>query len=84
MKKIKIVIVLEGGNIQSVFVDCLGVEIVKVDFDVLGFSLSELKRVYQNDKGSKKSYKYATVSCWENIEISPMEIKRYFGLVKGK
>ena len=84
MKKIKIVLVLEGGNIQNVFVNSLEVEIVKVDFDVLGFPLSELRRVYQNEKGSKKSYKFATVVNWENIEISPMEIKRYFGLVKGK
>ena len=78
MKKIKVVVVIEGGNVQEIFTNQEGVEVVKVDYDVEGTPREELKRVQQDNAEGKKSYALASVRHWGEAQVFPKETKRFF------
>ena len=78
MKKIKLVVVIEGGNVQGIFTNQSGVHIVKVDYDVEGSPREELKRVLQENGEGKKSYALASVTHWGEASVFPKDTKRFF------
>lgn len=77
-KEIQVVVVVEGGNIQSIFTNQPNVHFVKVDYDVDGTPREELKRVLQAGDGDRKSYELASVRHWGEAEVSPKETDRFF------
>jgi len=78
MKKVKVVVVIEGGNVQEIFTNVPGVEVVKVDYDVDGMPREELKKVQQDDGGGKKSFALASVRQWGEALVYPKDTKRFF------
>lgn len=78
MKKIKVVVVIEGGNVQEIFANQEGVNIVKVDYDVEGTPNQELKRVLQDDGEGKKSFAFASVCHWGEASVFPKDTRRFF------
>jgi hypothetical protein len=78
MEKVKIVVVVEGGNIQAIFADKLGVEVVKVDYDVDGTPRKELKRVAQYLDDVNRTYELASVRHWGEAELNPHDTRRFF------
>ena len=75
-KAIRVVAVVEGGNIQSIFANQPNVHVVKVDYDVDGTPREELKRVLQDD--DKKTYELASVRHWGEVEVCPQDTNRFF------
>jgi hypothetical protein len=73
----KVVIVVEGGNVQSIFSD-QPVQVVKVDYDTEGTPREELKRVLQIGDEGEKSYELAFVRHWGEAEVCPEETERFF------
>ncbi len=74
----RVVVVVEGGNVQNVFASHPDVQVVKVDYDVDGTPREELRRVLQFGDGGKKSYELASVRHWGEAEVCPLETNRFF------
>jgi len=78
MKKVKVVVVIEGGNVQEIFANIEGVEVVKVDYDLDGTPREELKRVQQDGERGKKSFTLASVRHWGEASVFPKDTQRFF------
>jgi len=77
-KTVKVVVVIEGGNVQRILSNVPGVQVVKVDYDVEGSPREDLKRVAQYETSGKKTYQLAFVSMWGEAEPAPESIGRFF------
>ena len=80
MKKVKVVVVVEGGNVQSIFTNQKGVEVVQVDYDVDGREDEGVKRVGQFDFKTERvcSFELASVRHFGEADVDPKEIRRFF------
>ncbi len=74
----KLVVVIEGGNVQEIMANRPGVKICKVDYDCEGADRAEVKRVLQFGNNNKKTYELAYVRHWGEASPEPREIKRFF------
>jgi hypothetical protein len=77
-KEMRVVVVVEGGNVQSIFASHPDLHFVKVDYDVEGTPRGELRRVLQDCDNGKKSYELASVRHWGEAEVCPQWTNRFF------
>jgi hypothetical protein len=74
----RVVVVIEGGNVQEILADRPGVNVVKVDYDVEGTPREELKRVAQYLDDVNRTYELAIVRHWGEALSNPKDTKRFF------
>lgn len=78
MKKLKVVVVVEGGNVTNIIANQEGVDVVKVDYDVFSGDGPDVKRVAQYDHQGKKTFAPASVMRWGEAQPAPEETRRFF------
>jgi hypothetical protein len=77
-KETRVVVVIEGGNVQEIMANRPGVHVVKVDYDSEGADRDEVKRVLQYGDNNKKTYELAFVRHWGEATPDPKDTKRFF------